>query len=232
MINVDSQELQKFNQIAHEWWDIKSKFRPLHEINLLRVEWIRNHVSLLNKTILDVGCGGGILTESMAHHGAQVTGIDLSESALQIAKLHSKTSKIKINYKKISAEDLAIQAPEQFDIVTCMEMLEHVPNQESIVRSCAILTKPNGYVFFSTLNRNLKAYLYAILGAEYLLKIIPIGTHDYNKFISPAKLASFIRTANLEIDNFKGISYNPFTKLYSLTNNISINYMVASYKTL
>lgn len=229
-MNIDFQELQKFNNIAHDWWNLKSKFRMLHQINPLRLEWITSHIDFQEKNIVDIGCGGGILTESMAKKGAKVTGIDLSNKAIEVANLHCVYSDIKVNYEIISAEDLAIRKPNYFDVVTCMEMLEHVPNPASVVHACATLVKYGGHLFFSTINRNLKAYLFAIFGAEYLLKILPKGTHDYAKFITPAELASFIRQANLEINSFKGLFYNPITKLCTLNNDVSVNYLVACRK--
>jgi len=231
-MNADPQELQKFSDLAHRWWDPTSEFRPLHEINPLRLEWINARAALSGKSVVDVGCGGGILAESMARKGARVTGIDLSEKALKVADLHGMESGVQVRYEKIAAEDLAAREPGQFDVVTCMEMLEHVPDPASIVRACTAMVKPGGHVFFSTLNRNPKAYLFAILGAEYLLRMLPKGTHDYAKFITPAELARFIREAGLELDGFKGLSYNPLTKLYSINQDTSVNYMVACRKPL
>jgi 2-polyprenyl-6-hydroxyphenyl methylase/3-demethylubiquinone-9 3-methyltransferase len=231
-MNADPQELQKFSDLAHRWWDPTSEFRPLHEINPLRLEWINARAALSGKTVVDVGCGGGILAESMARKGAKVTGIDLSEKALKVADLHGMESGVQVRYEKIAAEDLASREPGQFDVVTCMEMLEHVPDPASIVRACTAMVKPGGHVFFSTLNRNPKAYLFAIIGAEYLLRMLPRGTHDYAKFITPAELARFIREAGLELDGFKGLSYNPLTKLYSINQDTSVNYMVACRKPL
>ncbi|MCW5297992.1 bifunctional 2-polyprenyl-6-hydroxyphenol methylase/3-demethylubiquinol 3-O-methyltransferase UbiG [Herbaspirillum lusitanum] len=231
-MNADPQELQKFSDLAHRWWDPTSEFRPLHEINPLRLEWINARAALSGKSVVDVGCGGGILAESMARKGARVTGIDLSEKALKVADLHGMESGIQVRYEKIAAEDLAAREPGQFDVVTCMEMLEHVPDPASIVRACTAMVKPGGHVFFSTLNRNPKAYLFAIIGAEYLLRMLPKGTHDYAKFITPAELARFIREAGLELDGFKGLSYNPLTKLYSINQDTSVNYMVACRKPL
>ena len=231
-MNADPQELQKFSDLAHRWWDPTSEFRPLHEINPLRLEWINARAALSGKSVVDVGCGGGILAESMARKGAKVTGIDLSEKALKVADLHGMESGVQVRYEKIAAEDLAAREPGQFDVVTCMEMLEHVPDPASIVRACTAMVKPGGHVFFSTLNRNPKAYLFAIIGAEYLLRMLPRGTHDYAKFITPAELARFIREAGLELDGFKGLSYNPLTKLYSINQDTSVNYMVACRKPL
>lgn len=226
-MNADPLEIQKFSDVAHHWWDITSEFRPLHEINPLRLEWINAHAPLHGAKVIDVGCGGGILTESMAKKGADVTGIDLSEKALGVADLHSLESALTINYQHISAEDMAAKEPGSFDVVTCMEMLEHVPDPSSIVQACAQLVKPGGQVFFSTLNRNPKSYLYAVLGAEYLLQMLPKGTHDYAKFITPAELASAIRHAGLELQSLRGMSYNPLTKIYSLNSDTSVNYLVA-----
>jgi 2-polyprenyl-6-hydroxyphenyl methylase / 3-demethylubiquinone-9 3-methyltransferase len=231
-MNADPQELQKFSDLAHRWWDPTSEFRPLHEINPLRLEWINARAALSGKSVVDIGCGGGILAESMAQKGARVTGIDLSEKALKVADLHGMDSGVQVRYEKIAAEDLAAREPAQFDVVTCMEMLEHVPDPASIVRACATLVKPGGHVFFSTLNRNIKSYLFAIIGAEYLLRMLPRGTHDYAKFITPAELARFIRQANLTLDGIKGLTYNPLTKLYSLNQDTDVNYMVACRKPL
>ncbi len=226
-MNVDSLEVEKFSKLAHLWWDPNSEFRPLHEINPLRLEWINAHVALSGKTVLDVGCGGGILAESMAKKGAHVTGIDLSEKALKIADLHSLESGIQIHYEMVAAEELAVRQPHHYDVVTCMEMLEHVPNPDAIVQACARLVKPGGYVFFSTLNRNPKSYLFAILGAEYLLGLLPKGTHDYAKFITPAELSQFTRNAGLRTTALKGMTYNPLLKIYSLNQDTSVNYMMA-----
>jgi 2-polyprenyl-6-hydroxyphenyl methylase/3-demethylubiquinone-9 3-methyltransferase len=229
-MNADPLELQKFSDLAHRWWDAGSEFRPLHEINPLRLEWINARAPLIGKRVVDIGCGGGILAESMARKGADVTGIDLSDKALKVADLHSLESGIQVRYEKIAAEDLAERETASYDVVTCMEMLEHVPDPASIVRACAALTKPGGQVFFSTLNRNPKAYLFAILGAEYLLRMLPRGTHDYAKFITPAELSRFVREAGLELDALKGLSYNPLTKIYSLNQDTSVNYMIACRK--
>ena len=226
-VNADPLELQKFSDLAHRWWDPTSEFRPLHEINPLRLEWINARAPLAGKTVVDIGCGGGILAESMAKKGAQVTGIDLSEKALKVADLHSLESGIPVRYELISAEELAAREPERFDIVTCMEMLEHLPDPAAIVRACATLVRPGGHVFFSTINRNPKAYLFAVIGAEYLLRMLPKGTHDYNKFITPAELAQFIRNANMDVNSLKGMGYNPLTKMYSLNQDTDVNYLVA-----
>ncbi len=226
-MNADPLEIQKFSDVAHHWWDTRSEFRPLHEINPLRLEWIHARADLSGKKVIDVGCGGGILAESMAKKGANVTGIDLSEKALNVADLHSLESELAIRYQLIAAEQMAKQEPGQYDIVTCMELLEHVPDPAAIIKACATLVKPGGLVFFSTLNRHPKAYLYAVLGAEYLLQMLPKGTHDYDKFITPAELSQSIRLAGLELLSLRGMSYNPLTQIYSLNNDTSVNYMAA-----
>lgn len=226
-MNADPQEIQKFSDIAHHWWDTNSEFRPLHDINPLRLQWINSHAPLTKQRVIDVGCGGGILSESMAKLGADVTGIDLSQKALNVADLHSLESGLSIRYKSIAAEDMAAQEPQSFDVVTCMEMLEHVPEPGSIVNACASMVKPGGMVFFSTLNRNPKSYLFAVLGAEYLLQLLPKGTHDYGKFITPAELATMIRAAGLELVALRGLGYNPITKMYSVSADTSVNYMAA-----
>ncbi|MCX7218602.1 MAG: bifunctional 2-polyprenyl-6-hydroxyphenol methylase/3-demethylubiquinol 3-O-methyltransferase UbiG [Burkholderiales bacterium] len=226
-INADPAEIKKFSDLAHRWWDPSSEFRPLHEINPLRLEWINNSIALSGKKVIDIGCGGGILAESMARKGATVTGIDLSDKALKVADLHGLESGISVHYEKISAEEMADREAAQYDVVTCMEMLEHVPDPASIIRACAKLVKPGGHVFFSTLNRNPKSYLYAVLGAEYLLQLLPKGTHDYAKFITPAELAQAIRNANLQVNAIKGMGYNPISKIYSLNQDTSVNYLVA-----
>jgi 2-polyprenyl-6-hydroxyphenyl methylase / 3-demethylubiquinone-9 3-methyltransferase len=229
-MNADPLEIQKFSELAHRWWDPTSEFRPLHEINPLRLEWINARVPLAGKQVCDVGCGGGILAESIAKKGATVTGIDLSEKALKVADLHSLESGIKVRYELVSAEDLAAREAGQYDVVTCMEMLEHVPDPAAIVKACAKLVKPGGHIFFSTLNRNPKSYLFAIIGAEYVLGLLPRGTHDYAKFITPAELSGFARTAGLEVEALKGMTYNPLTKIYSLNQDTSVNYLVATVK--
>ncbi|OGQ51814.1 MAG: bifunctional 3-demethylubiquinol 3-O-methyltransferase/2-polyprenyl-6-hydroxyphenol methylase [Deltaproteobacteria bacterium RIFCSPLOWO2_02_FULL_53_8] len=226
-MNADPLELQKFSDLAHRWWDPTSEFRPLHEINPLRLEWINSRASLAGKMVLDIGCGGGILAESMVKKNAHVTGIDLSEKALKVADLHSLESGIQVRYELISAEDLAAREPARYDIVTCMEMLEHVPDPAAIVQACATLVKPGGHVFFSTLNRNPKSYLFAVIGAEYLLRLLPKGTHDYMKFITPAELAQFVRNAGMVVNSLKGMTYNPLTQIYSLNQNTDVNYLVA-----
>ena len=229
-LNADPSEIKKFSDLAHRWWDTTSEFRPLHEINPLRLEWINNRINLTGKNVLDIGCGGGILAESMARKGANVTGIDLSEKALKVADLHGLESGINVRYKKISAEEMASEEAEKYDVVTCMEMLEHVPNPASIIRACYSLVKPGGHVFFSTLNRNVKSYLFAIIGAEYVLQLLPKGTHDYAKFITPAELSQAIRNAGLQVESLRGMSYNPISKIYSLNQNTSVNYLVATIR--
>jgi len=224
--NNDPLELEKFSDLAHRWWDPASEFRPLHEINPLRLGWIDGLAELSGKKVLDVGCGGGILAESMATRGAKVTGIDLSEKALGVARLHLFESGLNIDYQHISAEALAETHAGQFDIVTCMEMLEHVPDPASTVTACARLVRPGGQVFFSTLNRNPKSFLFAIVGAEYVLKLLPRGMHDYTRFIKPSELARFCRDAGLMTDAMSGLSYNLLTRTYSLGRDTSVNYMM------
>jgi 2-polyprenyl-6-hydroxyphenyl methylase/3-demethylubiquinone-9 3-methyltransferase len=227
-INADPLELEKFSQLAHRWWDPNSEFKPLHEINPLRLNYINALTNeLAGKTVLDVGCGGGILSEGMASMGAHVTGIDLSDKALKVAKLHLLESGYQVDYRKITVESLATEQPQHYDVVTCMEMLEHVPDPMSVIRSCAQLTKPNGWVFFSTINRNPKAYLFAIIGAEYVLKLLPRGTHEYNKFIKPSELARMARNAGLTDEKLIGMTYNPITKIYALENDTDVNYIMA-----
>ena len=228
MSNVDQAELDKFSQLAHRWWDVNSEFKPLHDINPLRLEWIsRLSGGLSGKRVVDVGCGGGILSESLALAGAQVTGIDLAEKPLKVAKLHQLESGVQVDYRLIAAEDLAAAEPESFDVVTCMEMLEHVPDPVSVMSACARMAKPDGWVFFSTLNRNPKSYLFAIVGAEYVLNMLPKGTHDWSKFIKPHELASFARQAGLESVELMGMTYNPFTKAYRLERDTEVNYLLA-----
>ncbi len=226
-MNADPLELQKFSDLAHRWWDPTSEFRPLHEINPLRLEWINARAPLAGKNVVDIGCGGGILAESMAKKGARVTGIDLSEKALKVADLHSLESGVQVRYEMIAAEQLAAREPASYDVVTCMEMLEHVPDPAAVVQACATLVKPGGHVFFSTINRNPKAYLFAVIGAEYVLRMLPKGTHDYAKFITPAELAQYTRSAGLQVDGLKGMTYNPLTKIYSLNQDADVNYLVA-----
>ena len=230
MINVDEVELNKFSNLAHKWWDKTSEFKPLHDINPLRLNYIDKALALKGKTVLDVGCGGGILSESMAERGAKVTGIDLGEKALKVAQLHSLESGVAVDYQFISVEELAEQQPASFDVVTCLEMLEHVPDPASVVAACAKLVKPGGKVFFSTINRNPKAYLFAVIGAEYLLNMLPRGTHDYAKFIKPSELASWTRLAGLSLNHQVGMSYNPITQHYWLGDDVSVNYMMQTTK--
>ena len=229
-MNADELELQKFSALAHRWWDPNSEFKPLHDINPLRLDYIDRHAHIAGKKILDVGCGGGILSESMAVRGAEVTGIDLGEKQLKVAKLHLLETGQKVDYRLIAAEALAEEQPEQFDVVTCLEMLEHVPDPASIVRACAQLVKPGGQLFFSTLNRNPKSYLFAIIGAEYLLNLLPRGTHDYAKFIKPSELARFCRDAGLAVEEVIGMNYNPLSKIYSLGPDTTVNYLIAARK--
>ena len=230
MSNVDQSEIDKFSALAHRWWDPTSEFKPLHAINPLRLGWIESIASLAGKKVLDVGCGGGILAESLSKAGGIVTGIDLSNKALKVAELHQLESNTSVQYRSISAEDLAKQEPENYDVVTCMEMLEHVPDPSSVVQACATLCKPGGSIFFSTLNRNPKSYLFAIIGAEYILKLLPKGTHEYDKFIKPSELAGFTRQAGLELLEIKGMTYNPLTQIYRLGSDTDVNYMIATRK--
>ncbi len=230
-INADPAELAKFSDLAHRWWDPESEFRPLHQINPLRLDWIHALVPLADKVVLDVGCGGGILSDSMARKGARVTGIDLSSKALRVAQLHAlEANTANVSYREISAEDLALEQPASFDVVTCMEMLEHVPDPASVVRACTALVKPGGWVFFSTINRNPKAFLFAIVGAEYVLQMLPKGTHEYAKLIRPSELAAYCRAAGLELAETKGLEHNPLTRRHWLSQNTSVNYMFATRK--
>lgn len=230
-VNADQAELDKFGALASRWWDPESEFKPLHAINPLRLEWIQESVgSLAGRKVLDVGCGGGILSEAMARSGAEVTGIDLADKSLKIARLHGLESGVKVEYRKVPVEQLAAEQPGQYDVVTCMEMLEHVPDPASIVRACAALTKPGGWVFFSTLNRNPKSFLFAIIGAEYVLRLLPRGTHTYDMFIKPSELAAAARGAGLEPVGMRGMEYNPITQIYSLTSDTSVNYLMATRK--
>lgn len=225
--NVDAAEVAKFEALASRWWDPKSEFKPLHDINPLRLDFIDARAGLAGKKVLDVGCGGGILSESMAHRGAQVTGVDLGEAPLAVARLHAEESGVAIDYRHISVEALAAEQPGHFDVVTCMEMLEHVPDPASVIRACCALVRPGGYVFFSTLNRTPKSYAFAILGAEYVLKLLPRGTHDYAKFIRPSEMASWSRDVGLEVREQTGLTYNPLTRRYRLVaNDVSVNYMM------
>ncbi len=230
--NIDKAEIAKFEALASRWWDPESEFRPLHQINPLRANWIDERAQVAGKTILDVGCGGGILTEAMAHRGAQAKGIDMGEAPLKVAQLHAlETGLESVEYQQIPVEQLANEQPESFDIVTCLEMLEHVPDPASVVSACAKLVKPGGQVFFSTLNRNPKSYLFAIIGAEYVLNLLPKGTHDYRKFIQPSELAGYVRQAGLLLGDSTGLTYNPITKRYKLVaNDMSVNYMFQTTK--
>ncbi|HEX5539113.1 MAG TPA: bifunctional 2-polyprenyl-6-hydroxyphenol methylase/3-demethylubiquinol 3-O-methyltransferase UbiG [Methylophilaceae bacterium] len=228
--NVDPIELQKFAALAHRWWDRNSEFKPLHEINPLRLQFIDEHAVLDGRHVLDVGCGGGILSESMTLKGAVVTGIDLGEKALKVAQLHGLESGVTVDYRLISVESMAQEMPASFDVITCMEMLEHVPSPSAVVQACAALLKPGGQVFFSTINRNPKSYLFAVLGAEYVLNLLPRGTHDYAKFIKPSELSSWCRHAGLTVQSSAGMSYNPLTKHYWLNNDLSVNYLLHAVK--
>ena len=229
--NFDPSELAKFSELAHRWWDIESEFRPLHEINPLRLGWIDSLVPLRGRRVLDVGCGGGILSDSMARKGATVLGIDLATKALKVAQLHALEAQTEgVEYREISAEALAAEAPGSFDVVTCMEMLEHVPDPSSIVKACAVLVKPGGHVFFSTINRNAKAFLFAIVGGEYVLDLLPRGTHEYAKFIKPSELAAYCRAAALDLQEIKGLKYNPLTCHYWLSADTRVNYLMATQK--
>jgi len=229
-LNVDANEIAKFEDLASRWWDPNSEFKPLHEINPLRLEYIDRRAGLKGKTVLDVGCGGGILSEGMAQRGALVTGIDMGESPLAVAKLHRLESGVEVDYHRTTAEQLAAERPASFDVVTCMEMLEHVPDPASVIKACAELVKPDGHIFFSTINRNPKSYLFAIIGAEYLLRLLPKGTHDYNKFIRPSELESWIRAAGLNLRELTGMSYNPLNKRYSLGYDVDVNYLMHCQK--
>jgi 2-polyprenyl-6-hydroxyphenyl methylase/3-demethylubiquinone-9 3-methyltransferase len=231
--NVDPAELAKFSDLAHRWWDPESEFRPLHQINPLRLEWINGIAPLQGKKVLDVGCGGGILTDAMARAGAQALGIDLATKSLKVAQLHASEAQTPhVQYREVAAEALAVEQPASFDVVTCMEMLEHVPDPASIVRACAQLVKPGGHVFFSTLNRNAKSFLFAIVGAEYVLNLLPRGTHEYAKFIRPSELARDCREAGLDWQHTRGMEYNPLTRRYWLSNDTSVNYLVATQRPL
>ncbi len=230
MINVDPAELNKFNELAHRWWDPNSEFKPLHDINPLRLEYIDSLIGLDGKRVLDVGCGGGILAEAMTSRGADVTGIDLGDKGLKVAQIHLLESGLSVEYRHVSAEELAQEQPGRYDIVTCMEMLEHVPDPAITVRACAELVRPGGWCVFATINRTAKAYLFAIIGAEYVLKLLPKGTHDYSKLIRPSELARDCRSAGLETQSTIGMSYNPVTKKYGLGNDISVNYILCARK--
>ncbi|MBV8620785.1 MAG: bifunctional 2-polyprenyl-6-hydroxyphenol methylase/3-demethylubiquinol 3-O-methyltransferase UbiG [Curvibacter sp.] len=233
VLNADPAELAKFSDLAHRWWDPQSEFRPLHQINPLRLEWIQAQAPLAGQRVLDIGCGGGILSDSMARKGAQVLGIDLSSKALKVAQLHALEAQTpNLRFREVSAEALAAEQPGQFDIVTCMEMLEHVPDPASVVRSCASLVKPGGWVFFSTLNRNARSFLLAIVGAEYLLNMLPRGTHEFSKLIRPSELAGHCRAAGLDWQQTRGLSHNPLTGRYWLNADTSVNYMVSTRRAL
>ncbi len=227
-LNADPQELAKFGDLAHKWWDTDGEFRPLHQINPLRLDWIDGQSRLAGKQVLDVGCGGGILAESMAQRGAEVLGIDLSTKPLKVAQLHAMEAGIAhLSYREVAVEHLAAEMPAGFDVVTCMEMLEHVPEPASVVSACAALVRPGGWVFFSTINRNAKAWLHAVVGAEHVLKLLPKGTHEYQRFIRPSELTRWCREAGLATGGFKGMGYNPLTRHYSLTDDTSVNYLLA-----
>jgi len=231
MINADPQELSKFSELAHRWWDTESEFRPLHQINPLRLDWLDAHARIAGTRVLDVGCGGGILSDSMARRGADVLGIDLATKPLKVAQLHAlEAGTQNVDYREIAAEALAAEVPGRFDAVTCMEMLEHVPDPSSIVNACATLVKPGGWVFFSTINRNLKSFLFAIVGAEHVLQLLPKGTHEYARFIRPSELAQWCRDADLELVESRGMEYNPITKRYWLSGDTSVNYLMACRK--
>jgi 2-polyprenyl-6-hydroxyphenyl methylase/3-demethylubiquinone-9 3-methyltransferase len=225
--NADPAELQRFSDIAHRWWDINGVMRPLHELNPLRLQWIDAQASLAGKRVLDVGCGGGILAESMAGKGAQVTGIDLTVKLLRVAELHALESGAQVSYRQAAAEDLARAQPGAFDVVTCMELLEHVPDPDSVVRACAELVRPGGWVFFSTINRNPKAFALAVLGAEYVLRLLPRGTHEYAKFIKPSELAAAVRSAGLSVSQVIGMTYNPLTRVFRLAADTDVNYLMS-----
>lgn len=229
-LNADARELDKFGEFAHRWWDPNSEFRPLHDLNPVRLDWIDRHAGLEGKRILDVGCGGGLLSEGMAARGARVVGIDLSEKPLNIARLHLFESGLKVDYRETAVEHLAKAEPGTFDVITCMEMLEHVPDPGSVVHSCATLLRPGGQLFLSTINRNAKAYMLAVVGAEYILNLLPRGTHDYARFMRPAELATTCRGAGLAIDEITGVSYNPFSRAANLTANTDVNYMIRAHK--
>ncbi|BBM04211.1 bifunctional 2-polyprenyl-6-hydroxyphenol methylase/3-demethylubiquinol 3-O-methyltransferase UbiG [Microbulbifer sp. GL-2] len=231
MSNVDPAEIAKFEQLASRWWDKEGEFKPLHEINPLRANYIDGHVSVAGKKLLDVGCGGGILTESMAQRGADVTGIDLGEAPLNVAKLHALESGVNVDYRRVAVEDLAEEMPGSFDIVTCLEMLEHVPDPSSVIRACAKLAKPGGHLFFSTINRTPKGWLFAVVGAEYILRLLPKGTHEYSKFIRPSEMGTWLREADLELRDITGMTYNPVTRSYKLnTRDVDVNYLMYAGK--
>ncbi len=228
MTNADPRELAKFSELAHRWWDTDSDFQPLHQINPLRLEWLDSLAGLSGKRVLDVGCGGGILADSMARKGADVLGIDLSSKALKVAQLHAiEAATPRVRYREVAVEALADEMPAQFDVVTCMEMMEHVPDPSSVVAACARLVVPGGWVFFSTINRNAKAFLFAIVGAEHVLSLLPKGTHEYARFIRPSELASWCRATGLQLETTRGLGYNPITRRYKLSADTSVNYLIA-----
>ena len=230
MNNIDPNEIAKFDAVAAHWWDREGEMKPLHDINPLRLDFIEQHITVANKQVLDVGCGGGILAEGMAQRGANVTGIDMSAAALKVARLHLSENQLNIDYQQSTAEAYAAQHHNQFDVITCLELLEHVPKPETVIQACANLVKPGGSVFFSTINRNPKAYLFAIIGAEYILKMLPRGTHDFAKFIRPAELSRWSRKYNLSVIELKGMHYNLLNKTYSLNNDVSVNYLMYCQK--
>ena len=223
--NISLHEIKKFEELARNWWDTEGEFKALHEINPIRVRYINDRIDTSNKRILDVGCGGGILSEALAAAGAEVIGIDAGEKPLQVAKLHLHESQLEIDYRQLTIEELAASKPEPFDIITCLEVLEHVPSPSSVIETCRQLVKDDGHIFFSTINRNPKSYFFAIIGGEYILNLLPRGTHDYDKLITPSELASYCRQANLEIKDLTGITYNPITKIFKSSNNIDVNYL-------
>lgn len=231
MMNVDYQEVEKFSQLSQEWWDKQGKFKTLHDINPLRLQFIQDHITVKDENIADIGCGGGILTEALAFAGANMTGIDLAEASLAVAQQHAQSKGLSIEYRCVAVEDFALEKPEHFHHIVCMEMLEHVPDPSSIINACAKLVRPDGYVFFSTLNRNIKSYLHAIIAAEYLLKMLPKGTHDFKKFIAPSELVRMCRQAHLETVTLKGLTYNPITQQYAFSDQVDVNYMIACRKT-
>ncbi len=231
-LNVDSAEIEKFNRLAKSWWDPNSEFKPLHEINPLRINFINQATPLVDRKILDVGCGGGLLTEGLAHRGAKMTGIDMAPTSLAIARQHAEQQNLAIDYHQTTVEDWAKEHAGHYDIITCLEMLEHVPNPTQVVNACAQLVKPGGHLFFSTINRNPKAFLFAIIGAEYILKLLPKGTHEYGKFIRPAELGHWARMADLTLQSLIGMTYNPLTKIYALTDDVSVNYLMHFQKAM
>lgn len=224
--NIDPEEIAKFSEFAAHWWDLQGEMKPLHQINPLRLDYIERHADLNNQLVLDVGCGGGILSEALAKAGAIVTGIDMSNAALNVAKKHAEENHLKIQYEHSAVEDYAVKHPEKFDVVTCMELLEHVPDPQSVVNACADLTKPGGFIFFSTINRNVKSFLYAVVAAEYILKLLPKGTHSYEKFIRPSELTLWATRKNLQLGGLQGMQYHPFDGSYSLGKNVDVNYLI------